>query len=159
MAGLLLAVPTAALLLGNTAPLERIVFFGDSLVHRSNAEHALLERVRQGLVGHARRRRFELVDAGRNGDRIADLRKRLREDVLPLHPSAVVLYWDSDVSDVSELRRKIHPPGGVTHTGTAPSPIASQSIARPSRLWPRQRYETPSLAAASATRSWCRSSE
>jgi lysophospholipase L1-like esterase len=58
--------------------------------------------VRRGLAAHAHGRRFELVEAGRNGNTIADLRKRLGDDVLPRHPAAVVLYWDSDVSDVDE---------------------------------------------------------
>jgi lysophospholipase L1-like esterase len=78
------------------------VFLGDSLVHRSDGDHGLLDLVRRGLEGGERGRRFELVEAGRNGNRIADLRKRLREDVLARQPSAVVLYWDSDVSDVNE---------------------------------------------------------
>ena len=83
-------------------PTDRIVFFGDSLVHRSNGDHGLLDLVRRGLERRERRRRFELVEAGKNGDRIADLKKRLRKDVLDLRPSAVVLYWDSDASDVDE---------------------------------------------------------
>lgn len=87
-----------------TSPVERIVFFGDSLVHRSDGEHGLLERVRRGLEGREHGRRFELVEAGHNGDRIADLRKRLNDDVLARRPNAVVLYWDSDVSDVDETK-------------------------------------------------------
>ena len=85
-------------------PVERIVFFGDSLVHRSDGDHGLLDLVRRGLEERERGRRFELIEAGRNGDKIADLKKRLNEDVLALRPSAVVLYWDSDVSDVDEGR-------------------------------------------------------
>lgn len=78
------------------------MFFGDSLVHRSDGEHGLLALVRRGLEGRERGRRFELVEAGRNGDKIADMKKRLNDDVLARRPSAVVLYWDSDVSDVDE---------------------------------------------------------
>jgi lysophospholipase L1-like esterase len=81
---------------------ERIVFFGDSLVHRSDGDHGLLAMVRRGLEAREHGRRFELVEAGRNGNTIADLRKRLGDDVLARHPGAVVLYWDSDVSDVDE---------------------------------------------------------
>jgi len=83
-------------------PTDRIVFFGDSLVHRSNGDHGLLDLVRRDLERRERSRRFELIEAGKNGDRIGDLKKRLRKDVLDLRPSAVVLYWDSDASDVDE---------------------------------------------------------
>jgi hypothetical protein len=80
----------------------RIVFVGDSLVHRAQAEHDFLTRVRQRLERSTAGYAFDLVDAGVNGDCIADIRGRLQSDVLDLHPSAVVLYWDSDVSDVDE---------------------------------------------------------
>jgi len=93
--------PASAAEAGSVRP-ERIVFFGDSLVHRSNGDHGLLDLVRRGLQVREQGRRFELVEAGHNGDRIADLKKRLRKDVLDLRPSAVVLYWDSDASDVDE---------------------------------------------------------
>ncbi len=89
---------------GAAWPVERIVFFGDSLVHRSEGDHGLLDLVRRGLEERERGRRFELFEAGRNGDKIADLKKRLNDDVLARRPSAVVLYWDSDVSDVDEGR-------------------------------------------------------
>ena len=96
------AHPAVSHVAGGTSPTDRIVFFGDSLVHRSNGDHGLLDLVRRGLERRERSRRFALVEAGKNGDRIADLKKRLRKDVLDLRPSAVVLYWDSDVSDVDE---------------------------------------------------------
>ena len=54
------------------------------------------------LVTRFPARPFELLDAGVNGDRIADIRERLEDDVLALRPDVVILYWDSDVSDVDE---------------------------------------------------------
>jgi len=80
--------------------IERIVFVGDSLVYRSDNDHGLLARVRQLLARTHPGRVFELVNAGENGDCIADIRSRLQRDVLDLAPSAVVLYWDSDAADV-----------------------------------------------------------
>lgn len=62
----------------------------------------MLERIRRELVQRHPYRAIEVVDAGVNGNRIADIRERLERDVLALHPGAVVLYWDSDVSDVDE---------------------------------------------------------
>jgi len=96
------AHPAASRVGGGIPPTDRIVFFGDSLVHRSNGDHRLLDLVRRGLERRERGRRFELIDAGRNGDRIANLKRRVRKDVVDLRPSAVVLYWDSDASDVDE---------------------------------------------------------
>jgi lysophospholipase L1-like esterase len=78
------------------------VFVGDSLVHRSAADHGMLRSVRETLARRHPSHTIEVVDAGINGSRIADIRERLARDVLDLHPHAVVLYWDSDVSDVDE---------------------------------------------------------
>ena len=44
---------------------------------------------------------IEVVNAGVNSDRIACMRTRLEEDVLSLKPDAVMLFWDSDISDQS----------------------------------------------------------
>lgn len=82
----------------------RIVFVGDSLVHRSAKDHGLLEQARAELSRRHPTRRFDVVDAGVNGDMIADIQARLDDDVIVLKPAAVVLYWDSDVSDVDESR-------------------------------------------------------
>jgi lysophospholipase L1-like esterase len=79
---------------------ERIVFVGDSLVNRSAEDHEMLERVRADLESRRPGTAFELVNAGVNGDGIADIRARLAADVLDLDPVAVVLYWDSDAADV-----------------------------------------------------------
>jgi len=98
------------------APVTRIVFVGDSLVHRSAADHGLLDAIRDELAAGFPARAFDLVDAGSNGDRIAEIRERLDEDVLALHPDAVVLYWDSDVSDVDEAGM---PPGEVRRVRAA----------------------------------------
>lgn len=87
-------------------PLERIVFVGDSLVHRAQEDHGLLAQVRAELERRHPALAFEVIDAGVNGNRIADIQRRLQRDVLSLLPAAVVLYWDSDVSDVDESGMK-----------------------------------------------------
>jgi lysophospholipase L1-like esterase len=81
---------------------DRIVFVGDSLVNRSATDHDFLEAVRARLETAYPALRVELVNAGVNGDTIEEIRDRLTGDVLRLHPSAVVLYWDSDAVDVVE---------------------------------------------------------
>jgi len=79
---------------------ERVVFVGDSLVSRSDKDHGLLRLVRGSLERSHPGAALELVNAGNNGDCIADILSRLSGDVLALRPSAVVLYWDSDAADV-----------------------------------------------------------
>jgi lysophospholipase L1-like esterase len=81
---------------------ERVVFVGDSLVNRSEQDHALLSRVRRALERSHPGTALDLVNAGVNGDCIADIRARLAEDVLALRPAVVVLYWDSDAADVED---------------------------------------------------------
>ena len=105
-----LAVPAVAALLAACAHprppaapgVVRIVFVGDSLVNRSSEDHGLLDLVRADLQSRQLGRAFELVNAGENGDCIADIRARLDSDVLALDPAAVVLYWDSDAADVED---------------------------------------------------------
>ena len=82
----------------------RIVFVGDSLVHKSAVDHGLLDQVSAQLASRHPAQRFEVLDAGVNGNTIADIQARLDDDVIALRPAAVVLYWDSDVSDVDESR-------------------------------------------------------
>jgi len=83
---------------------ERVVFVGDSLVNRSDRDHGLLDAVRRALAASHPGTAVDLVNAGVNGDCIADIRARLSEDVLALRPAAVVLYWDSDAADVEAAR-------------------------------------------------------
>ena len=92
------AVPAAP------AGVERVVFVGDSLVNRSDRDHGLLDQVRRSLAGSHPGTALDLVNAGVNGNCIADIRARLAEDVLALRPAAVVLYWDSDAADVEDAR-------------------------------------------------------
>jgi lysophospholipase L1-like esterase len=86
------------------AGVERVVFVGDSLVNRSDRDHGLLGQVQRALAGSHPGTAIDLVNAGVNGDCIADIRARLGEDVLALRPAAVVLYWDSDAADVEEAK-------------------------------------------------------
>jgi lysophospholipase L1-like esterase len=81
---------------------ERVVVVGDSLVNRSEQDHGLLGRVRKALERSHPGFALDLVNAGVNGDCIADIRARLAPDVLALQPAAVVLYWDSDAADAED---------------------------------------------------------
>jgi lysophospholipase L1-like esterase len=81
---------------------ERVVFVGDSLVNRPDQDHGLLGLVQMALERSHPGVALDLVNAGSNGDGIADIRARLAQDVLALRPAAVVLYWDSDAADVED---------------------------------------------------------
>lgn len=83
-------------------PMKRIVFVGDSFVHRSARDHDLLGAIHDELATRHPAYNLDLVDAGVNGNRIADIQGRLDRDVIALRPHAIVLYWDSDISDVNE---------------------------------------------------------
>jgi lysophospholipase L1-like esterase len=86
---------------GPAAPgVTRVVVAGDSLVLRSDQEFALLARLRDVVERERPGVQLELVNAGANGDTIAQIRARLQQDVLALAPDVVVLYWDSDAADV-----------------------------------------------------------
>ncbi len=78
---------------------ERIVFMGDSLVNRSEQDHHLLAQVADQLRRARPGLALDLVNAGVNGNCIAQIRARVK-DLVPLAPWAVVLYWDSDAADV-----------------------------------------------------------
>lgn len=85
-------------------PITRIVFVGDSLVHRSAADHLMLAAIGDDLARRHPSRTFDIVDAGVNGNRVADIRDRFDHDVASLQPAAVVFFFDSDVSDVDDVR-------------------------------------------------------
>ncbi len=90
---------------------ERVVFVGDSLVNRSDKDHGLLRLVQGSLERSHPGVALDLVNAGSNGDCIADILTRLRAEVLALRPAAVVLYWDSDAADAedaAENRERSH---------------------------------------------------
>jgi hypothetical protein len=42
-----------------------------------------------------------IINSGVNGDKIADMKARMYTDVVDQKPDAVLIYWDSDVSDLS----------------------------------------------------------
>ena len=77
-----------------------VILYGDSLIHRSCYFYDLI-----GKLSNRTDYRLGYTDQGVNGDTIHDIRARL-PDVLDLidanEPTAVFLFWDSDVSDIDE---------------------------------------------------------
>ena len=77
----------------------RIVLIGDSMISQPNAEFDYLFRFKAHLAARFPARVFDLVEAGVGLDTISNIGKRLDKDCLLYHPDAVILYWDSDVSE------------------------------------------------------------
>ena len=80
----------------------KIVFIGDSLIDRGQVLFQMLDQIRYTLLQKHPLYTFELFNEGVGGNRIDHIRRRLDRSVFPKFPDAVVLYWDSDVSDVDE---------------------------------------------------------
>ena len=78
----------------------RIVLIGDSMISQPNAEFDYLFRFKAHLAARFPARVFDLVEAGVGLDTIANIGKRLDKDCLAYNPDAVILYWDSDVSEI-----------------------------------------------------------
>jgi len=80
---------------------HRIILFGDSLIgrptRRYNLDTNILNRIRIRYPHLS----FELQATGIDGNRILSLRRRMCQDVINKRPEAVIMYWDSDVSDPS----------------------------------------------------------
>eukprot|EP01041_Mallomonas_annulata_P011360 gene11360-23779_t len=81
----------------------RIVFVGDSLIHRGQIHFGMLNNIADELSKRHPNLNFKLWDKGISGNRINDIRIRLDRDVFVYRPHAVVVYWDSDAADVNEF--------------------------------------------------------
>eukprot|EP01036_Dinobryon_divergens_P031165 gene31165-40522_t len=75
----------------------RVVLFGDSLMNVPCGKFGLQMQLTSQFPEYD----LEVINAGINSDRIAYMRARLDKDVLSWKPDAVMLFWDSDISDQS----------------------------------------------------------
>ncbi len=69
-----------------TSAKKRIVFFGDSITEMGNMPGGYVSIVRDSL------KNFEIIGTGISGNKVSDLEKRLRKDVLDKKPDCVVMY-------------------------------------------------------------------
>lgn len=76
-----------------------IALVGDSLVLNAMIYFNLIERLHSKLPEY----NISFASYSGNGWRISKILQVLYEDILPSKPDAVLLYWDSDVSDVFEI--------------------------------------------------------
>lgn len=75
----------------------KLVLFGDSLLNVPYRQFELQSKIQQQFPNYE----MEIVNSGINGDRISFMFSRLNRDVLSHHPDAVMIFWDSDISDQS----------------------------------------------------------
>ena len=75
----------------------KIILFGDSLMNVGYSYYNLGEKLQHQFPYVS----LTIVNSGVNGDKIADMKARMYTDVVDQHPDAVLIYWDSDVSDLS----------------------------------------------------------
>lgn len=80
----------------------RIVFIGDSLVYEAEIEYGLLDRIYEQLQPAAHPYHLRIINSGVNADTIADIYRRLWFHCYIYFPHAIVLFWDSDVSNYEE---------------------------------------------------------
>lgn len=75
----------------------KVILFGDSLMNVGYSYYNLGEKLQHQFPQVS----LTIVNAGVNGDKIADMKARMYTDVVDQQPDAVLIYWDSDVSDLS----------------------------------------------------------
>ena len=75
----------------------KVVLFGDSLINVGCTYYNLAEKLQYQFPQYS----LTIINAGVNGNKIADMKARMYSDVVDQHPDAVIIYWDSDVSDLS----------------------------------------------------------
>lgn len=76
----------------------RAIIFTPLFCHKSN-HYQLKERIQALLPEYS----LEITNNGSNGATIKQILERL-PDVLATQPEAVILFWDSDVSDIDESK-------------------------------------------------------
>ncbi len=79
-------------------PTYRLTFIGDSLIHRPFTEFDLGGRLQR----HFRSINLDIIDNARNGQEIAKCRENIYKDVPMNSSDMVILFWDSDCSNIDE---------------------------------------------------------
>lgn len=74
-----------------------VVLFGDSLLNIPYTHYDLPHKIKSLLPTCFQN--ITILNKGKNGNKVRDLRQRLTKDVLLLKPDVVFLHFDSDISD------------------------------------------------------------
>ena len=81
--------------------IHRIILFGDSLIAVPTESYDLDVSLYNRISNQYPYLHFDMISSGIGGNRILDLKRRVGNDVIDKQPEAVIMYWDSDVSDPS----------------------------------------------------------
>jgi len=80
----------------------RIVAIGDSLINKAEIEFGLLDQIYDQILVASQPHKVRIINAGVDSDTIADIHRRLWSSCYIYFPHAIVLFWDSDVSNYEE---------------------------------------------------------
>ena len=80
---------------------HKIILFGDSLIEKPTNLYGMPTSILNRLQSKYPTLSFEMISSGIGGNSISELRARLCPDVISRQPEAVIMYWDSDISDSS----------------------------------------------------------
>ena len=91
-----------------------VVLFGDSLIGYTETSYQIASKIRSNVLMKHPDININMYTSGVGGNRIADLKKRMYRDALHKNyfqfvptqpgnrPDAIIMYWDSDATDVDE---------------------------------------------------------
>ena len=82
--------------------IHRIILFGDSLIGVPTERYDLDVSIYNRISNQYHHLHFDMISSGIGGNRILDLKNRMYTDCIYCRPEAVIMYWDSDVSDPSK---------------------------------------------------------
>lgn len=71
---------------------DKIVFLGDSITQAGAGPTGYVTLVKESIAEHVKDKKIIVVGAGISGNKVPDLEKRLKKDVLSEKPSIVVIY-------------------------------------------------------------------
>jgi lysophospholipase L1-like esterase len=71
---------------------DKVLFLGDSITQGGGGPSGYITVFRKGLEEHHKDLGIEVVNAGISGNKVPDLQKRLKKDVLDKKPTIVVIY-------------------------------------------------------------------
>jgi hypothetical protein len=80
----------------------RTVFFGDSLIDESDKSTGFITKIVNALSLRWPTVAFDAVSAGHGGNTVLSLLKRVYKDVIPHNPDCVIVYFESDATDLPE---------------------------------------------------------
>lgn len=80
----------------------RTVFFGDSLIDSSDKSTGFIQHIVDALQQRWPSVAFDAVSAGVGGNTVLALLARVYKDVIPHNPDCIVVYFDSDATDLPD---------------------------------------------------------